>query len=65
LAEDEPLVRSLVSNLLSDQGYIVLEAANGPEALSMAEGHAGGQIDLLISDVVMPQMGAEIWWSDC
>jgi hypothetical protein len=31
----------------------------------MAEGHAGGQIDLLISDVVMPQMGAEIWWSDC
>jgi CheY-like chemotaxis protein len=57
LAEDEPLVRSLVSNLLRDQGYIVLEAADGLEALSMAQEYAGGQIDLLLSDVVMPQMG--------
>jgi signal transduction histidine kinase/CheY-like chemotaxis protein len=57
LAEDEPLVRSLVSNLLRDQGYIVLEATNGLEALSMAQEYAGGQIDLLLSDVVMPLMG--------
>ena len=57
LAEDEPLVRSLVSDLLRDQGYIVLEAANGLEALSMAQEYAGGQIDLLLSDVVMPLMG--------
>jgi CheY-like chemotaxis protein len=57
LAEDEPLVRSLVSNLLRDQGYIVLEATNGVEALSMAQEYAGGQIDLLLSDVVMPLMG--------
>ncbi len=57
LAEDEPLVRSLVSDLLRDQGYIVLEATNGLEALSMAQEYAGGQIDLLLSDVVMPLMG--------
>jgi two-component system cell cycle sensor histidine kinase/response regulator CckA len=57
LAEDEPLVRSLVGNILRDQGYRVLEAANGLEALLMVQEYAGGQIELLLSDVVMPQMG--------
>jgi signal transduction histidine kinase/CheY-like chemotaxis protein len=56
LAEDEPGVRRFVSSVLSANGYCVLEAANGREALEMAAGHAG-RIDLLLTDVVMPEMG--------
>jgi two-component system, cell cycle sensor histidine kinase and response regulator CckA len=57
LAEDEPAVRNPIVNLLSHQGYHVLEAANGVEALALAQEHAGREIHLLLTDVVMPQMG--------
>jgi len=57
LAEDEQEVRSLAHRLLSQQGYKVLEAANGVEALHIAQAHAGEKIHLLLTDVVMPQMG--------
>ncbi len=57
LAEDEPLVRSMVATVLRDRGYEVLEAANGEEALGMVEKHGGEGIELLVTDVVMPQMG--------
>ena len=61
LAEHEPLVHRLVGNILREQGYIALEAANGLESLSIAQKYAEGQIDLLSSDVVMPQMsGGEL-----
>jgi signal transduction histidine kinase/ActR/RegA family two-component response regulator len=56
LVEDEEIVRELVCQVLSDQGYDVLCAANGSQALSMSERHAG-QIKLLITDVVMPEIG--------
>jgi CheY-like chemotaxis protein len=59
LVEDEPMVRTLVSQILRDQGYLVLQAANGVEALSVAQDYRDGQIDLLLSDVVMPQMGGK------
>ena len=39
MVEDEPLVRNLVAQVLRDQGYTVLEAANGIEAISIAEKH--------------------------
>jgi PAS domain S-box-containing protein len=57
LVEDDPLVRDLVHRLLIQQGYTVLEAFNGEEALQLAQEHTGEKIHLLLTDVVMPQMG--------
>ena len=57
LAEDEPLVRSMAATVLRDRGYEVLEAANGEEALREVQKHGGENIQLLLTDVVMPQMG--------
>ena len=57
LVEDEPTVRKLAANVLRQQGYDVLEAANGHEALNVTEAGTGGDIDLLVTDVVMPVMG--------
>jgi two-component system, cell cycle sensor histidine kinase and response regulator CckA len=59
LAEDEPLVRNLASHVLRKQGYIVLEASNGIDALSIAQEPSCLQIDLVLTDVVMPQMGGK------
>ncbi len=56
LVEDEPEVRGLARDILQQQGYTVLEAADGDEALRIGRGH-GGPIHLLVTDVVMPQMG--------
>ncbi len=55
LVEDEEIVRSLVCNVLQAQGYSVLEAESGPEALKISEAHEG-RIDLMLTDIVMPQM---------
>ena len=55
LAEDEEVVRRLARELLTGNGYKVLEAANGREALLLSEGHRG-EIHLLLTDVVMPKM---------
>ena len=51
--EDEDAVRKVAARLLKARGYEVLEAADGEEALVIAEANAG-QIDLMISDVIMP-----------
>lgn len=59
LVEDEPGVRGLTGRVLSRQGYRVLEASNGEEALRVAREHAGEPIDLLVTDVVMPLMGGK------
>jgi PAS domain S-box-containing protein len=53
VAEDEPAVRALVRNTLERQGYRVLEARDGGEALTLAQEYAG-RIDLLLTDVAMP-----------
>jgi PAS domain S-box-containing protein len=52
VVEDNPDVRGLVLRQLSDLGYKVIEAANGPQALKILED--GAAIDLLFTDVVMP-----------
>jgi PAS domain S-box-containing protein len=61
LVEDEELVRVLARTLLQKNGYNVLEARNGKEALELAE-QRPGPIQLLVSDVVMPGMnGRELY----
>ncbi|MFA6147185.1 MAG: PAS domain S-box protein [bacterium] len=55
LAEDEEVVRRLTREILSENGYKVLEAENGREALLLSEAHRG-EIHLLLTDVVMPKM---------
>jgi len=57
LAEDEPLILTMVSRTLRDQGYRVLESTNGEEALRVAQEHASERIDVLVTDIVMPRMG--------
>ncbi len=55
LVEDEQALREVTRRILTGAGYRVIVAANGPEALQAAGEHAG-PIDLLLSDVIMPQM---------
>ena len=52
VAEDEVLVRAMVSEYLRDQGYEVVEAADAAEALAVVE--AGAPVDIVFSDVQMP-----------
>src|SRR6478736_858892 len=60
LVEDEVRLCKLVEQVLSEHGYQVLVAHNGSEAVDLA-GKFKGRIDLLLSDVVMPQMrGSEL-----
>jgi PAS domain S-box-containing protein len=56
LVEDEDGVRSLARSALQRQGYSVIEACDGTDALARYMHHAG-RVDLLLTDVVMPRMG--------
>jgi signal transduction histidine kinase/CheY-like chemotaxis protein len=53
LVEDDPHVRALTRTVLEREGYQVCEAAHGPEALRVWSAR-GGQVDLLLTDIVMP-----------
>jgi two-component system, cell cycle sensor histidine kinase and response regulator CckA len=55
LVEDEEGLRGLNARGLKSRGYSVLEAGNGVEAIEVIERHRGN-IDLVVSDVVMPEM---------
>jgi len=55
LVEDEEVVRNFAARALKRQGYKVLEAASGVEALEVME-KSRGKIDIVVSDVVMPEM---------
>jgi CheY-like chemotaxis protein/signal transduction histidine kinase len=56
VVEDEAGIRGLIRRILSRQNYEVIEASNGRQALEIAKEH-GGTIDMLLTDVVMPEMG--------
>jgi signal transduction histidine kinase/ActR/RegA family two-component response regulator len=56
LAEDEAPLRTLAAETLKRLGYHVLPAGNGLEALVAADQHSGN-IDIVITDIVMPRMG--------
>ncbi|MHB0877276.1 MAG: PAS domain S-box protein [Anaerolineae bacterium] len=56
VVEDDPSVRQVSCRILSGLGYRVLAAADGEEALRLAQ-EDGRHIDLLFTDVVMPRMG--------
>jgi PAS domain S-box-containing protein len=55
LAEDQPSIRSVLCEFLESEGYRVLEAQNGNDALEIAK-HYTGSIDVLVTDVIMPQL---------
>jgi len=57
VSEDEPQVRAVLVRMLQGLGYSVLEALHGSEALALLQAQALGTIQLLITDMVMPQMG--------
>jgi two-component system cell cycle sensor histidine kinase/response regulator CckA len=55
LVEDEEGLRALNARGLTSRGYHVIEAGNGAEAVEQFDQH-GGMVDLVVSDVVMPEM---------
>jgi CheY-like chemotaxis protein len=58
LVEDDERVRSLVRTALEMNGYRVLEAGSGYEALQLCREHRG-EIDLLLMDVVLPGLSGQ------
>ncbi len=56
VVEDEEAVRLIVRRVLESQGYVIVEARDGNDALRICS-QRGGQIDLVLSDVIMPGMG--------
>ena len=58
VVEDEEALREVTRRIFTRNGYQVITAANGPEALDIASRHPG-EIHLLVTDVVMPQMLGE------
>ncbi len=56
VVEDEDAVRQMTTRVLTQQGYTVLEAGNGMDGVTLARRH-DGPIHLLVTDVVMPEMG--------
>ena len=60
LVEDEPGLLQLTAIVLRRHGYTVLKAANGREALSIVHDRPDGEIDLVVTDMVMPEMGGRM-----
>jgi PAS domain S-box-containing protein len=60
VVEDDPSVRHLARGVLETQGYEVLSASNGQDALRVARDHKSSPIRLVITDVIMPLMGGKV-----
>ncbi|MBK8647414.1 MAG: PAS domain-containing protein [Gemmatimonadetes bacterium] len=58
LVEDDVSVRAIAVRALRAQGFVVLEAGDGIEALEVARQHSG-EIHILVTDVVMPRLGGK------
>lgn len=58
--EDDPAVRHLGRDVLKSQGYQVLTAVNGQDGLRVARENQDTPVQMLITDVVMPQMGGKV-----
>ena len=58
ILEDEDGVRELTARVLRDRGYQVMLARNGAEAIAGLR-NGGGEPDLLLTDVIVPDMGTE------
>src|SRR5262249_37858421 len=56
IVEDEPQVRTAAGRVLRKAGYVVVECQNGLEALDVWRTR-GAEISLIVTDVVMPQLG--------
>jgi DNA-binding response OmpR family regulator len=60
VADDEVMVRNLVTLLLQREGYLILAAADGYEGLALSRNYPG-RIDLVLTDVDMPRLnGADL-----
>jgi two-component system, cell cycle sensor histidine kinase and response regulator CckA len=59
LVEDEEAIRGIAKRILCEAGYTVLTAASVGEALMASDAHQG-KVHLLLTDVVMPQMGGRV-----
>jgi two-component system, cell cycle sensor histidine kinase and response regulator CckA len=60
VVDDEPTVRRYAARVLMEEGYLVREASDGAEALRML-GEPMGEVDVVVSDVVMPRVnGVEL-----
>ena len=60
IVEDDPSLRHLAQGVLSAQGYEVLTAPNGQDALRVAREQRDQPISLVITDVIMPRMGGKV-----
>jgi signal transduction histidine kinase len=60
IVEDESALRRMTSMALKNQGFTVLQAATGQEGLQVAAAHRGPPIALVVTDVVMPEMGGKV-----
>ena len=59
LVEDDPALREMAAEMLKRQGYTVLTASNGIEALKLTQQSNIANIDLLFTDIAMPQMNGK------
>ena len=60
VVEDDPSLRHLAKGVLKAQGYTVLTAPNGQDALRVAREHTASPIRLVVTDVIMPRMGGKV-----
>jgi two-component system cell cycle sensor histidine kinase/response regulator CckA len=60
VVEDEPGLRELAASVLQKQGYTILKAGNGQEALRIVRERRGLPIELVLTDMVMPEMGGKM-----
>jgi CheY-like chemotaxis protein len=55
LVDDDEAIRRLIQRILQQEGFHVIEASDGAEALKVASAYAG-PVDLLLTDVIMPKV---------